>query len=115
MIALSEQDDRMSAVVSLAADPRRLRRVARVVLYRDDAVTELLRAAAFGSDQSDAAWRQIRDVCDRRRGTGLDALDLVVEMAQQDRERAGEARTWNWPAGRGGNDVPRTADRKRHG
>jgi hypothetical protein len=85
--------------------------VARVVLERDDAVTELLRAAALGSDQSDVAWRLIRDVCDRRRGNGLNVLDLVVEVAQQERERRGESRTWSWPGGRGGNDAPRIADR----
>jgi hypothetical protein len=111
MIALSEYDERVLAGVSLAADRRRLERVARLVLDRDDAVTELLRAAALGGGQHDAAWRQICDVCERGRGNPLNALDLVVEVAQQERERRGESRTWSWPAERGGNDAPRIADR----
>jgi hypothetical protein len=107
MIALSDHDERVLAVVSLAADRRagRLERVARRVLDRDDAVTDQLRAAGANDD---AAWRQIRDVCDRRRGNALDALELVVELVQQQQLRAGESRTWTWPSRRGGNDAPRS-------
>jgi hypothetical protein len=105
MIPLSEHDERVLAVMSLAADRHRLERVAARVLDRDDAAMELLRAAAANDD---GAWRQIRDVCERRRGNPFNALDLVVEIGQQERERRGESRTWSWPTGGGGNDAPRT-------
>jgi hypothetical protein len=94
-MTLSEHDEQVLAVLSLAADRRRLERVARRVLERDDAVTDLLRRAATSED--DEAWRQISDVCDRRRGNPFNALDLVVELHQQERVRAGEPRTWTWP------------------
>jgi hypothetical protein len=94
-VTLTTRDERVLVGVSLAATRDRLERVARVVLDRDDAVTELLRACAA---YEDGAWAQVRAVFERRgQGNGLMLLDLVVEIAQQERERRGEARTWNWP------------------
>lgn len=93
-MALTDHDERVLAVVSLAAERGgRLERVAARVLDRDDAVTALLRAA--GDDRE--AWHQVADVCSRHGGNPFGALDLVVEVSQQDLERRGEARTWTWP------------------
>jgi hypothetical protein len=102
-VTLATHDEQVLMGISLAADRRRLERVARRVLDRDDGVTELLRAAGAGGDEADAARRQIREVCDRRSGNGLNLLDLVVEIRQQEWVRRGEARTWNW-LGREGRD-----------
>jgi hypothetical protein len=96
-VTLTTHDEQVLVGVSLAADRRRLAQVARRVLDRDDAVTELLRAAGAGGDEADVAWRQMPQVCDRHRGNGLNLLDLVVEIGQQERMRRGEPRTWNWP------------------
>lgn len=94
---LSERDERMLVGVSLAADRRRLERVARVVLNRDDAVTGLLRSAGDCAGDHATAWAEICDVLDRRKGNPFNALDLVVEISQQELERRGEPRTWTWP------------------
>ena len=97
-MTLTTHDEQVLVGLSLAAIRRRLERVAKMVLDRGDAVTDLLRAAASNDD---AAWRQIREVCDRRCGNGLNLLDLVVEIGQQELVRRGEARTWNWPGSEG--------------
>ena len=99
MIALSEQDERLLVGVGFAADRRRLARVTRAVLDRDDSVTRLLRAAGEPGEEGRVAWEQIRAVLDRRDGTagGLNLLDVVVEIGQQERERRGEPRTYRWP------------------
>jgi hypothetical protein len=91
-VILTERDERVLVGISLAADRPRLERVARVVLDRDDAVTQLLRAAALAGDHHDEAWRQIRDVCQRRRGNPFNLLDLIVEISQQEMERRGQPR-----------------------
>jgi hypothetical protein len=96
-MTLTTHDEQVLVGVSLAADRRRLERVARKVLDRDDAVTALLRAAGAGGDEADEAWREIKNVCESRRGNALNLLDLVVELGQQDLVRAGEPRTWDWP------------------
>jgi hypothetical protein len=106
MAALTDRDERVLAAVSRAADRRagRLERVAARVLDRDDAVTDLLRAAG----ETYEAWRRVHDACDRRGGDPFNALDLVVEIGQLELVRRGESRTWSWPTGQGGNDAPRT-------
>jgi hypothetical protein len=96
---LTAIEERLLVGFGLAADRSRLERVARVVLDRNDAVTDLLRAAGRLGDDGRAAWQQIRDVLDSRNGAraGLNLLDLVVEIGQQERESRGEPRTWEWP------------------
>jgi hypothetical protein len=114
-VALTTDDELVLVGVSLAADRRRLERVARSMLDRDDAVTDLLRAAAATEDGGEA-WGAMVAVLERcGAGDVLNLLDLVVEVGQQERERRGESRTWSWPAGRGGNEAPSAADRKRRG
>jgi hypothetical protein len=83
MAALTDRDERVLAAVSRAADRRagRLERVAARVLDRDDAVTDLLRAAG----ETYEAWRRVHDACDRRGGDPFNALDLVVRSA-----------SWSW-------------------
>jgi hypothetical protein len=99
MTVLTDHDERVLAGVSLAADRRRLARVARVILERDDAVTDLLRVAGLvdRADKYEAAWHQLQDVAARRGGNRYNLLDLVVEIGQQERELRGEPRTWHWP------------------
>jgi hypothetical protein len=95
---MTESDERVLVAVSkLAGDRSRLARLAAHAIDRDDEVTALLRAAGRSGASHDAAWRQIREVLDRRGGYGLNLLDLVVEIGQQELERQGEPRTWEWP------------------
>jgi hypothetical protein len=99
MTALTERDERVLAGLSLAASHRRLERVARLALDRDDAVTELLRAAGR-TDDDGASFRDAAAIVERRGGNAFHLLDLVTEISQQERERRGEPRTWDWPEDR---------------
>jgi hypothetical protein len=98
---LTDHEASVLAGLSLAADRQRLRRVARLVLSRDDAVGELVRACALNGEDGRSAWREACGVLERRGGNALNLLDLTVEVGQQDRERRGESRTWTWPARNG--------------
>jgi hypothetical protein len=91
---LSSRDERVLVGVSAAAG-RGLERVARVVLDRDDSVTEAIRAAAASTD----AFRELVAVLERHhaREWQFHLLDLIVEVEQQDLERRGERRTYHWP------------------
>ena len=93
---LTPRDERVLVALSLASNRPRLERIARAVLDRDDAVTELLRSAATFADGG-ASWREAVAVLDRHGGNPFNLLDLVVEVGQQVRVRRGERRTWTWP------------------
>ena len=99
MILLTEQDERLLVGLGLAADRRHLERVTRAVLDRDDAVTELLRAAGESGEEGRAALDEIKRVLERHDATsgGLNLLDVIVEIGQQEREGRGEPRTYRWP------------------
>jgi hypothetical protein len=95
---LTSRDEWVLVGMSAAAG-RDLERVARAVLDRDDAVTAALRAAGGYGD----AFKQLVAVLDRHdaRQWGFNLLDLIVEVGQQDLERRGEPRSYDWPeAGR---------------
>jgi hypothetical protein len=94
---LSSRDEQVLVGVSAAANRARLARVATAVIDRDDAVTAALRAA--GEDAS--LFRPLVDVLARHnaRQWGVQMLDLVVEVGQQQLERRGEWRTYFWPVG----------------
>ena len=91
---LSSRDERVVVGVAMAAS-RGLERVARVVLDRDDAVTEALLAA--GDDLE--VFKRLVAVLDRHdaRRWAFNLLDLVVEAGQQDLERRGGRRSFHWP------------------
>jgi hypothetical protein len=93
-MSLTPVEERVLVGVSLAATRRRLERVAGMVLDRDDAVTELVRACAASDD---GAWEQAGEILERRKGDPFNFLDLVVEVSQQEQVCRGEPRTWTRP------------------
>ena len=94
-MTLSARDERLLVGMSAASGGGRLQRVARVVIDRDDDVTEALLAA--GDDL--AAFKALVELLDRHDAQQwqFDLLDLIVEVSQQDLERRGEPRTYHWP------------------
>jgi hypothetical protein len=97
-MTLTERDELALVRLSRAADgrvPRRLERVAKMVLDRDDAAAMLVRSIAANNWE---AWMQAREILLRRAGDPFALLDLAVELGQVERERRGEARSWEWPA-----------------
>jgi hypothetical protein len=94
---LTSRDERMLVAVAMAANRARLARVATAVIDRDDAVTAALRAA--GEDPS--LFRPLVEVLARHDGRrwGVQLLDLVTEVGQQQLGRRGEWRTFSWPIG----------------